>query len=132
MSNRRLLWHLFPSYGAIAALAVLFVGWVALGHAEKTGLSAIQHELRARPIFSTSSSARTFPPIVANLSACAASLTRPRARESRCYWPTAKWTSTPTTVRTNWSSSRTAPKFKRPWKARPAAKPAITRRSTGA
>jgi len=51
MSNRRLLSHLFPSYGAIAALAVLFVGWVALGQAEKTGLSAIQHELRASADF---------------------------------------------------------------------------------
>ena len=51
MSNRRLLSHLLPSYGAIAALAVLFVGWVALRQAEQSGLSEIRSELRAAADF---------------------------------------------------------------------------------
>ncbi|MEX2111827.1 MAG: ATP-binding protein [Pirellulales bacterium] len=47
MPKRRLLWHLFPSFAAIALVAVLGVGWLVIKQVEQSWLRAARAELIA-------------------------------------------------------------------------------------
>jgi two-component system phosphate regulon sensor histidine kinase PhoR len=47
MPKRRLLWHLFPSYAAIAFLAALVVGWWVISRFQQHGVESTRHELSA-------------------------------------------------------------------------------------
>jgi two-component system phosphate regulon sensor histidine kinase PhoR len=51
MPKRRLLWHLFPSYGLLVAAAALLLGWAAVRVLESTMLSATRNELLSRADF---------------------------------------------------------------------------------
>ncbi len=45
MPKRSLLWHLFPSFAAIVVVAVLGVGWLAIGQTEQSWLRSTRSEL---------------------------------------------------------------------------------------
>ena len=47
MPKRRLLWHLFPSYGLLVAAAALLLGWAAVRVMENALLDATRNELTA-------------------------------------------------------------------------------------
>lgn len=51
MPKRRLLWHLFPSYGLLVAAAALLLGWAAVRVLESTMLAATRNELLSRADF---------------------------------------------------------------------------------
>ena len=51
MPKRRLLWHLFPSYGLLVAAAALLLGWAALRVLESTMLAATRNDLLSRADF---------------------------------------------------------------------------------
>jgi two-component system phosphate regulon sensor histidine kinase PhoR len=51
MSKRRLLWHLFPSYGLLVAAAALLLGWAGVRALERALLEDTRHDLLSRADF---------------------------------------------------------------------------------
>jgi hypothetical protein len=94
MPKRRLLWHIFPSYGLLVATAALGFGWAALVILENSFLEATRADLRALADFLDGQLGSDIPRIARRFPAWPIVLPRPAECASRCCFPTAKWTAT--------------------------------------